>query len=131
MGFIVIIYNKIYYIIYNKYYNYPEALGMRLNNHIKILIDENFFGIKKFKRMLDNINWVSPNISPRNEEIEKLKKYSRNIDRITNHYTWYTLLYKTHGDLLRILESGYCEAKIVNEEKFNNIQNTNYQMLSY
>lgn len=131
MGFIVIIYNKIYYIIYNKYYNYPEALGMRLNNQLKILVDESFFGINKFKRLLDNLNWVSRNISPREEEIERLKKYSRRIDRIINHYSWYTLLYETHGDLLKILESRYCEAEIVNEKKFTTMQSNKYEALSY
>jgi hypothetical protein len=130
MGFIVIIHNSKYHIIRNKYNNHEQGLGFTLNNHLKLLVDEDSFGVEKLKRLLNSMNWVSQTISPRDEEIERLRRFSSDMRSIIRH-TWSTLLQKTHGSLLKILECGYCEAIIVNEEKFRRLQATKYQTLSF
>ena len=70
--------------------------------------------------MIDNLKIVNDNITPTEEEIEKLKKYS-DIGTIMNGKLivklgtgklteWYCLLRKCQGSIETVIESGYAHA---------------------
>ena len=104
--------------MYNHWDSYPSGLGKDLIEQLIRLLEK--YTIDELVELIDNLKIVNDDITPTEEEIEKLKKYS-DIGTMMNGKLfvklgtgkltdWYCLLRKCQGSIETVIESGYAHA---------------------
>lgn len=104
-GFFGFYYKGKYYLIYNRFYSYPEWLGVCIVSELKAAIDND--RLDEWKLKLTDIIVVTDDMPPTEQDIERLKDYTNTAVSRTPGYDWYCLVYKCQESLERVLNSGY------------------------
>lgn len=104
-GFFGFYYKGKYYLVYNHYDSYPEALGANLVKEIKKAIDEG--RLSEWQNKLNSIKVVTSDVVPTSDDVKLLKPYTNLQVGTQSHSDWYCLLRECQGSLEKVLSSGY------------------------
>lgn len=115
-GTITIIYRKKQLVLYNHYDSYPSGLGQQLIEELQLLLVQHGLAglIVLFEKLVIIKPYEDECRQPTVEEMKQLHEYkeSDSSESIAekdalNDWSWFSLLGKTQGSLVRTLESGY------------------------
>lgn len=103
-----------YYWAYNHWDSYPSGLGADIIKQLQYAIDNHL--LDDWKNKIVKLIEVDENVSPTDEEIQQLKKYTnlKVSDQSTDD--WYCLLRGTQGCLQSILDAGYIVNHAINNK---------------
>ncbi len=92
-------------VLYNHFDSYLSGLGVKFLSSIQALIEK--YGLDGFIEKIHQVKVVTDDISPTEEDIKRIEKYTNLNVGYRDESSWYCLLRELQDDLFCMIEVGY------------------------
>lgn len=117
-------------VMYNHWDSYLSGLGVEFLKDVQSMIQK--YGIDGLIEKIENVKIVTEDISPTEEDIAYLEKYTDLTVGCQDRSSWYCLLRRLQGDLMGMIEVGYLyDVGNINYEEYNYVLDLDLKGIFY